>query len=311
MKLYHNEEYLRHELQTKSYKELAKELNVDPSTIIRRKRKFGLTKPHVCWKKWEIELLKKHYSVNLIVYKLFPKRTVKSINHKASRLRLKRDVTCRKYKLNEGFFKIWSHEMAYVLGWFFSDGTVSTNKHSCSIHLHKKDSYILEEIKNLLDYGGPISFYKDSVMLRVESKMLHRDLINLGCKPRKSFNDYPFPKIPKEYLASFIRGFFDGDGSIMFNYPNTIKIAFVGNISFISGLEKELNKKLGLRINKRRKQYYNLYICLYYGDDARKLCIWMYENAGKLLLKRKHDRFINHLSKRCIDGLQASNYSSL
>ena len=147
MKLYHNEEYLRHELQTKSYKELAKELNVDPSTIIRRKRKFGLTKPHVCWKKWEIELLKKHYSVNLIVYKLFPKRTVKSINHKASRLRLKRDVTCRKYKLNEGFFKIWSHEMAYVLGWFFSDGTVSTNKHSCSIHLHKKDSYILEEIK--------------------------------------------------------------------------------------------------------------------------------------------------------------------
>lgn len=45
-----------------------------------------------------------------------------------------------------------------------------------------------------------------------------RDLINLNCTPRKTLTlEYPDDKIPKEYVKDFIRGYFDGDGSVSFS----------------------------------------------------------------------------------------------
>jgi len=34
----------------------------------------------------------------------------------------------RKYKVNDDFFKIWSHNMAYILGFWFSDGCIIDKK---------------------------------------------------------------------------------------------------------------------------------------------------------------------------------------
>ncbi len=39
-------------------------------------------------------------------------------------------------------------------------------------------------------------------------------------------------------------------------------------------------------------------VILYYGNSARKLCHWMYNNSGDLHLMRKKERFNNHLRKR-------------
>lgn len=43
----------------------------------------------------------------------------------------------RKHKVNEDFFKVWSHEMAWVLGLIVTDGCISRNVHS--ITLTQKD----------------------------------------------------------------------------------------------------------------------------------------------------------------------------
>jgi intein/homing endonuclease len=50
----------------------------------------------------------------------------------------------------------------------------------------------------------------------------------LGGKECKS-NDMIFPDIPKEYLADFIRGYFDGDGSIMLLKNNKVNCAFTSS----------------------------------------------------------------------------------
>ena len=44
-----------------------------------------------------------------------------------------------------------------------------------------------------------------------------KDLIKLGCIPRKSFSLSSIPNIPQEFIYDFIRGFADGDGCICYN----------------------------------------------------------------------------------------------
>ena len=47
----------------------------------------------------------------------------------------------RKNKVNEDYFKIWTHEMAWVFGLFVTDGHVNKNIHT--IYFAQKDERIL------------------------------------------------------------------------------------------------------------------------------------------------------------------------
>lgn len=47
----------------------------------------------------------------------------------------------RKHKVNEDFYKVWSHDMAWVLGLFITDGHIHKQTHSISFS--QKDESIL------------------------------------------------------------------------------------------------------------------------------------------------------------------------
>src|SRR3989344_4542443 len=122
--------------------------------------------------------------------------------------------------LNQDFFKKWSSEMAYVLGFFAADGNMIKNKRGAHfIEFQITDRDILNQIKNLLGSNHKISIrdrnkkWKKSYRLQLGSKEIFNDLIKLGMVPRKS-NILKFPKIPDVYLADFVRGYFDGDGHV-------------------------------------------------------------------------------------------------
>ena len=76
-----------------------------------------------------------------------------------------------------------------------------------------------------------------------------------------------------------------------------IKVSFIASKSFIETLQKKLNTILGLKVGPIIK-HYKMSVCIYYGDDARKLCKWMYENTKSLYLKRKKYRFDKHMRLR-------------
>lgn len=114
----------------------------------------------------------------------------------------------RKYKVNENFFKTWSHEMAWVLGFLITDGTVNQN----SIIFAQKDQRILQVIAKLMDSNATIyepNGTRTTSILILNSKTLVKDLESFGIYPNKSLN-VPFPDVPNEYLPSFIRGIIDG-----------------------------------------------------------------------------------------------------
>ena len=295
-KIYHSKKYLIEQLKSKTYIQIAKENKVSPDTIQHHMNKHGLTKKRISWSKEELKLLKENYRLNPHVYTLFPNRSISSVNHKGSRLSLIRQNRKRVYTLNYDFFKNWKPEMAYILGLFFSDGNVGSDKRQANIHLHKNDYHILEKISKIMETNRPVKTYSDASYLRIDSKIIVNDLINLGCVPRKSLI-LKFPKIKDKFLSHFVRGYFDGDGSIYFNKPNTIKISFIGTKIFLEELQMKLHKLLVLKRHPIRKDR-TFYLFEYYGDDARKLCEWMYKNSKGLYLERKKNRFDKHIMMR-------------
>lgn len=52
--------------------------------------------------------------------------------HKAEMNREQSSGQPRKHKVNEDFFKVWTHKMAWVLGMFITDGCVSKQINSIS-----------------------------------------------------------------------------------------------------------------------------------------------------------------------------------
>lgn len=66
---------------------------------------------------------------------------------------------------------------------------------------------------------------------------MYKDLFALGCTPRKSLTINLIPDIKKEFIPSFIRGYFDGDGSIY--QTGKIKmwrISFTGTKNFLENI---------------------------------------------------------------------------
>ncbi|WP_394188029.1 LAGLIDADG family homing endonuclease [Paenisporosarcina quisquiliarum] len=118
----------------------------------------------------------------------------------------------RKNKVNEDFFSVWSHEMAWVLGILVTDGHIDKINHS--ICFSQKDERILRIIAKYMaaDYVlTPFGKTKKTPTLIIHSKKMKLDLEHLGITPRKSLT-VPFPNVPEKYLSSFVRGVIDGDG---------------------------------------------------------------------------------------------------
>src|SRR6185312_5355066 len=61
----------------------------------------------------------------------------------------------RIHKVNEDFFKTWSHEMAWVLGLFITDGHVSKDVHS--VYLSQNDEALLTKVAKLMDANPTIA----------------------------------------------------------------------------------------------------------------------------------------------------------
>lgn len=122
------------------------------------------------------------------------------------------------HNINDNFFnKIDTLDKAYLLGWIGSDGHISNA--GFTIKIHTKDIVILTYIKNIICTDVPIFnkvfTYTDMSGFTINSKQISKDLCLLfNISPGKKSNTINFPNIDQKYYYEFIRGYFDGDGTI-------------------------------------------------------------------------------------------------
>ena len=219
----------------------------------------------------------------------------------------------KKYFFNEKFFdEIDTEEKAYIFGFFLADGSNIVKENTIYMCLQSEDKYILERINQILDSNRPLRHinppkrfphrkHQDSITLY--SPYFSKRLEDIGMCSMKSYL-LKFPScIPEHLMNHFIRGYFDGDGSI-YQLKNSSKygFSFVGTEDFIINLKYTLMKYCGLsdvKIHTRFPERNNT--TRYISYSGRKQTIrfgeWLYKDAT-IYLTRKLDKFpqeVKHL----------------
>ncbi|MBI2654866.1 hypothetical protein HYX06_00380 [Candidatus Woesearchaeota archaeon] len=219
-------------------------------------------------------------------------------------------LDARKYEVNMNFFDDINQNNAWVLGWILSDGFINKtkNSHSFGLKLSRKDIEVLTKIKNLLGYTGKIFINKDFLkrtnkyyeqsLLKISSKYLVRRLENLGVTESKTKKEL-FPEIIKvsdneEIVRSFIKGFFEGDGSIIYK-KNSLLFQIVGTKEILLDIQYFLIKYLNLNMVKLTQNIKNEnhWALRYRGNrQALRIFDWLYRDSI-LHLDRKYKKYLD------------------
>lgn len=151
----------------------------------------------------------------------------------------------RKYNLDEEYFyNINTPNKAYILGFIYADGSINKEK-NLTITLAEKDIDILLFIKDELNYQGKIHrrIVKNRIYytLNITSKKLVISLENNGIIPNKTYLSKSLPIVDEELYNHFLRGIFDGDGSIYKCKNNEYTVCFSSNIYVLEEIKEFLN----------------------------------------------------------------------
>jgi predicted DNA-binding protein YlxM (UPF0122 family) len=246
------------------------------------------------------------YSVSrTAIYKKLKKYNIKQRSKSEARIEAQKQAKLSQqfFDINENFFSNWSPEMAYVLGLIITDGCISRTG---TVSLCMNDKDLLDKVKKVMGSAHKITPSKHQRGLYIfhfARENMVKDLKNLGVEPKKSLI-VKFPEVPQAYLPNFIRGVFDGDGSVLFKkgsryFPLVTKF-FSGSKDFIEKLEVKLHE-LGMprRTIYQQKTKNGLYYTIVYAHkDSQNLFRILYEDTQNgLFMERKYKRFLEGFKK--------------
>lgn len=204
-------------------------------------------------------------------------------------------------EVDETFFQIETKEKYYVLGFFFADGSFIDN--GIKFDQTIADREILDKIKKTMkaetevkihdrtevNINGQLHDANPMCRLSLSRMSFREELLELGFALEKTHQASNL-NIPFEYTGDFLRGFFDGDGSI------TNKGSLAMSFTIKNKENAKFIKKLLERIDTNPFIYYHSEKDVYTVVIRRKAELLivranMYEDANHLYLQRKKDVF--------------------
>jgi hypothetical protein len=169
-----------------------------------------------------------------------------------SHIELKNNIVRR----NSDFFEVINtEEKSYWIGFMLADGCVRPKKtgYRVDINLAKIDYLHLKKMANI--FGIEVKFYyshndqQDKLYygcnLGFSDKKIWNDLNGKGVSHRKTYknnSDKIFNFIPRKLMRHFIRGYFDGDGTVGWNKKIGISSCYFGFVSYTKGVLKKTKK---------------------------------------------------------------------
>lgn len=181
-----------------------------------------------------------------------------------------------------------------------SDGCLKwegRNKNRLAIRICLNDKEIIDILHEKMCVGNKIYVQGKNYSIKYRNEKAIQFLMSYGLTERKSLI-MKFPvDIPRQFIPAFIRGYFDGDGSIILH--NTIHNLY-GQVSFTSGslgFLQELQVILrDYNIDSRiyldnRKNNNSKYLRIIKRNEIEKYFNLTYHNSS-IHLSRKYDKFI-------------------
>lgn len=227
---------------------------------------------------------------------------IRKSGHKTDPKRIKNTKTIyRKYNFNEDIFeKIDTEEKAYWLGFLYADGNVSEYKNDIEVGLAEKDKEQIEKLKSFYQTDAPIKVKRKKTdgkiyvgyALTVTSQKTKQDLIEKGCIPTKSLI-LKFPnneQVPENLISHFVRGYFDGDGSVTHaNKGKQISAEILGTQEFIGSLIEWSGINVNIHSFNHSPTTFRVQ---YFGPKAESFFQKIYQDAT-VYMDRKYKRYVN------------------
>lgn len=218
----------------------------------------------------------------------------------------------------KNFINIDKKEVAYFLGFFWSDGYISRDE--ISIQIKQEDGYTIFDILN--SFG---SWRLTNRLRKLNGKEYKQILIRINDKYIKEFlidNDFDkkslksptkiLSKINDELKPYFFRGLIDGDGC--FCSKNRNYFSLTGNIQQdwleIINLFEKLNINYALT-QKNRKSGSSSYIVISSKTDIIKLGNYIYNNYDNIGLERKYIIYNEIKNKNIIPNKNRKVYNRI
>lgn len=284
MDLWKNKQWLETEYQKFGSSTIAKQFNIDDSTIIYWLKKFNI--PIRTKRESELISKSKHVSVD------------------------------------EDYFKnIDIPKKAYWLGFLMADGCIREYKKECyqlCFELAIRDRNIIEKFAKDINFNGKIYYTKSKARLIFANYNFCQKLMYYGIVPNKTGKE-SFSNIPQIYYRDFIRGYFDGDGSIMFydknnkSSENRIRARFhvvCANKIFLETIKNILEDIANIAFSSKalHKKYVNSNVFELETSSIKRI-IKIYNSlyyTNCICMERKYNKFqllVNHClnSKRLKD----------
>ena len=210
----------------------------------------------------------------------------------------------RKYHYNSNYFKTWSANMAYILGFTVTDGNITQNMNTLRYSLQRRDSEITNFIAREICLDKyPVDTISNKTSLQSEIQIhnaeICKDLFNIhSIFPAKSGKEILQTNIPLEFIPDYLRGIIDGDGSVKFrcqkvltkcglkNYYNGYLSICCSNKKFLQDIQDTYLSKYSGKIHFNGGVWKLSYSKL---SEVVEIFSWIYN--GNFCLQRKKQEF--------------------
>ena len=186
-----------------------------------------------------------------------------------------------------------------------SDGCLSKsgrNKNRYTVRICSNDFDIIEWLHTYMCVGNKI--YKqgqNGFVIQFRNECSIKFMMDYGLKERKSL-DAVFPDIPDDFLGDFIRGYFDGNGSMVLQrtrYNTYAQVSFTsGSKKFLDALKDRLSQHdIASHIYKDgRSTNGSYYLRIIKRSEIEKFFSLVYQgNENEAMLQRKYKKFLEYL----------------
>ena len=233
------------------------------------------------------------------------------------------------------FDSIDTEEKAYWLGFIFADGCIDTYDEN---HQHYRFELLLKiddqdhirKFATFVNFTGKIQEKQNgknkACRITLYGKHFWETLNSYGCTPRKSLT-LEFPDISifkdKSLIRHFIRGYFDGDGSLGiysstskgYTTHNKIQCNVLGTKKFLSGVNTNIPFPKSISSCDTIKSPNRAFRLQWATKEAFSLCFYLYHNSN-IFLDRKYTKYLsfrliykelyNELSSKIGEGWDAN-----
>lgn len=230
-----------------------------------------------------------------------------------------------KYHFNHDYFEtIDTEHKAYWFGFLSADGNIRKKRNQYIVQFASCDKEVIEGFIKDIEGDMPVIVeergdgHSPCYRVILTSEKMYKDLERHGCIPRKSLT-LQFPSlddVPEHLMHHYLRGFFDGDGSVFIlnkkwvktpisnptiSYHHTLGVSLNGTKEFLEGASKYLDFKTVSKVTNRPLT--NTYLCITSTiERVKNIYEYMYKDAT-VYLPRKKQKFDDYYFKKDVQRL--------